>query len=70
MIDGSDQIVVLPPGFGEADAAATDFFILWDSDADGDTLVAAIRGMSPLALAIVEARFKQRDVWAARRENE
>jgi hypothetical protein len=61
MIEKSDEIVVLPPSFGAADAEAADFFALWDNGADGNTLVAAFRNASPLARAIIESRFKQRD---------
>lgn len=63
----SYRISSLPPGFGKADAEAADFFMLWDNGADANTLVHAIRKMSALALAIVEARFKQRDVVQAER---
>jgi hypothetical protein len=43
-------------------AEASDFLILLDNGLDGNPLVAAVRKMSPRALAIVEARLKQRDV--------
>jgi hypothetical protein len=65
--DQSDGFIPLPPNFETADAEANDFFALWDNGADDNTLIASVRKMSSLGLAIVEARFKQRDIVTADR---
>ena len=56
------DIPSLPSGFGNADAQANEFFVLWDSGAKTNTLIACIRQISPLALEIVVARLKHRDL--------
>jgi NAD-dependent oxidoreductase involved in siderophore biosynthesis len=67
LLDPNGAYVWLPVSYAKADAEANDFFALWDHHADDSTLIRFIRKMSPLAFAIVEVRFKQRDRLQAQR---
>ena len=51
------KIPILSSDFETAGRQATQFCVLWDNGLDGNSLIAEVRKLSPLALEIVRCRF-------------
>jgi hypothetical protein len=66
ILRSTQHIPPLRSEFERADDEAAAFFVLWNNNADANTLITALRRMSRLALEIVEAEWEERDNQADR----